>query len=568
MRLSSKLTNGIILILIAVSALSGLYIYIFQRSSGLAIDLEGPEEVLSGAPFDLKVNFSNNSGAVLSDVRLTVILPEGFAFWGQGGEKNIDNKILGNAGAGSLIQESYKIIAFASAGESKKIKVAVNYAPASLGARFEKNNTKDILVRSSGIEVSLSVPEQAASGEEFPMEVAYRNIADEDFNDLELKLEYPPSFSFASASLRPDSGNNIWRLGDLRKNSEGKFTVNGVLIGSEGDEFEFKSELNRRVASNSYPVNLASAKTVIASSPLIFSIHLNSVNSDGAEYAARPGEILNYTISYLNNQEAALSDLAIRAQLAGEMFDLNSVQSDGFWRSVDNTLIWDSRNTSQLSLLAPGSAGVVNFQIRVKEAYPLKRFSDKNFVLKIAGEAAADSKILSKSLLETKVTGAVTIDAKAYFRDADSGFLNRGPMPPKAGQPTNFTIHWFLKSSAVDFSQVEVRGILGNNVKIVGSAKTPVGTVVYDENSREVVWRVDRLLANQGVIGAPPEAVFQVEAMPIAESAGNYLSLIGATNVTAVDDFTGKTVSSSDLPLTTALPDDFTVGQQGGVVQP
>ena len=100
MRLSSKLTNGIILILIAVSALSGLYIYIFQRSSGLAIDLEGPEEVLSGAPFDLKVNFSNNSGAVLSDVRLTVILPEGFAFWGQGGEKNIDNKILGNAGAG------------------------------------------------------------------------------------------------------------------------------------------------------------------------------------------------------------------------------------------------------------------------------------------------------------------------------------------------------------------------------------------------------------------------------------------------------------------------------------
>ena len=75
MRLSSKLTNGIILILIAVSALSGLYIYIFQRSSGLAIDLEGPEEVLSGAPFDLKVNFSNNSGAVLSDVRLTVILP-------------------------------------------------------------------------------------------------------------------------------------------------------------------------------------------------------------------------------------------------------------------------------------------------------------------------------------------------------------------------------------------------------------------------------------------------------------------------------------------------------------
>src|SRR3989338_1994389 len=166
--MSGKFIKLAIVVLFIISAVSILYILIFQGSRGLDLALEAPEEVLSGAPFDLKVNFSNNSGAVLSDVRLTVMLPEGFAFWGQGGEKNIDNKILGNAGAGSLIQESYKIIAFASAGESKKIKVAVNYAPASLGARFEKNNTKDILVRSSGIEVSLSVPEQAASGEEFP----------------------------------------------------------------------------------------------------------------------------------------------------------------------------------------------------------------------------------------------------------------------------------------------------------------------------------------------------------------------------------------------------------------
>src|SRR3989344_3256413 len=108
--MNSKLIFWSIIVLIAVSAISGFYIWQFRRVSGFDFDLSAPAEVLSGAPFELKVNFSNNSGAVLNDTRLNLVLPEGAAFLGSPAEKTINNKNLGNIGIGSLVQEQYNII--------------------------------------------------------------------------------------------------------------------------------------------------------------------------------------------------------------------------------------------------------------------------------------------------------------------------------------------------------------------------------------------------------------------------------------------------------------------------
>lgn len=564
MKVNSKLVNSFILFLISVSVISLGYIFLFQRNNFLLLALEAPEEVLSGEPFDLKVNFSNNSGAVLSDARLTLILPEGAAFLGADSAKNIDNKVLGNVGAGGLVQENYKIILFSKEPAVKQFKAVINYAPISLAARFEESETVEVAVSAPAVSVELALPEKITGGEEFSVDILYRNVSELDLSDLELKLEYPPSFFYGGASLRPDSANNVWLLGDLRKNSEGKFVVKGSLIGSENEEVEFKARLSTKVGRQSYPITEASAKTAIGSSPLSLSIHLNKE----AEQAALLGETLNYTVSYLNNTDSSLGGIAVRVQLIGEMFDFGSLQSDGIFRSSDNTLVWKASNNANLTDLPPGSAGVVNFSIRVKENYPIKRFSDKNFVLKAVAQAENNSRVLSKAQLEKKVLGSIGIDAKAYFRDAESGFLNQGPLPPKVGQATNFTVHWLLKAAAADFSNVEARAVLGNNVKMVGIAKTAAGNFTYDENTREAVWLVEKLIANQGIVGSPVEAVFQIEAVPQEGSAGNYLAIIGPTAVRALDSFSGQEVLNNDVGITTALPDDPTVGQQGGVVQP
>src|SRR3989338_1181021 len=145
--MKENFTHWLIIFLILVSAVSAFYIWNFLSNRGLDFNLEAPEEVLAGVPFDLKVNFSNNSGAVLNDARLTLTLPEGAAFFGSPASRNIENKNLGNVGAGSLVQEQYQIIIFSPEAADKEFRATINYAPASLGSRFEKSENLIIPIK-------------------------------------------------------------------------------------------------------------------------------------------------------------------------------------------------------------------------------------------------------------------------------------------------------------------------------------------------------------------------------------------------------------------------------------
>ena len=398
--------------MLGISLISGFYIWRLQTTRGLDLTLDIPEEVMSGVSFEVKVNFSNNSGATLNDARFSITLPEGAAFFGSPITKTIENRALGNVGNGSLVQESFRVVIIAPEQTSRSFKVTINYAPAKLGARFEKSVKGEVLVRSSGIAIEMSAPEKVTSGEEFELSVSYKNISDLDFNDLELKIEYPPTFTYVSGSLKPDSENNIWKLGDLRKNSEGKITVKGSLTGGENDNYEFKSRISQRAAGEMYPVSIGSFKASIAASPLSLVINLNG--SD--DYTAKAGDVLNYTLSYINGTDILLRNVIITAKVVGEMYDLKTLDSPGAFRQGDNMLIWNQDNSSPLSALSPGSAGLVNFSIRLKESFPIKRFSDKNYSLVLNAEInsatqspSSGSAFLSKSRLETKVAGKISI---------------------------------------------------------------------------------------------------------------------------------------------------------------
>src|SRR3989344_7734110 len=271
-----RLTRWLIIFLIAVSAVSAFYIWRFIGARGLDLSLEVPENIMSGVPFELKVNFSNNSGAVLNDARLTLVLPEGAAFLGSPIGKTIDNKNLGNIGAGSLVQEQYNIIILSSENSAREFRAAINYAPASLGARFETSEKISVEPKSSAISLEMTAPEKIMSGEEFELALSYKNVSDTDLSGLKLKLEYPPGFSFSSSSLKPDTENSEWRLGNLLKNSEGKITIKGSLAGNGDDNFEFKAGVYTDIEGESYLISKGSLPITMAVSPFSLKINLNN----------------------------------------------------------------------------------------------------------------------------------------------------------------------------------------------------------------------------------------------------------------------------------------------------
>ncbi len=556
--------------LVAVIGISFFYI-LDNNNQNLDVSLNAPKEAMAGVPFDLKVEFSNQLSSILKDVLLIITLPDGAVFAGSGEEKLVDSKDIGDLGEGSLVSENYKIFFLKGIGETQKIKALVSY---SLGSsKFEKTEELNIKVLDSGTKVEFESSEKVFSGEEFEINVNYKNISDVDFSGMELSFEYPANFTFISAESKPDTGNNTWDLGDLRKGSEGKFIIRGSVAGPDNSPVVFKSKLKISLNNKDYWIDLKDLNLVISPSPLSLGIVLN----ERVDYVATPGENLKYVIGYINNSDVPLRDAVIRVQLMGELFDFSSLDTKAVFRKTDNTLIWNSTNTSELNYIAPRSAGFVFFNVKTASNYPIRRLGDKDFVLSIKAEIESPTvpqflnanKTYNVLKMETRVAGSLSLESSGFFRDADSGILNKGVMPPKVGQAVNFTIHWALKSFATDFSILEVRAPLKEGVRFTGIAKSDFGNApVLDEETNEMVWFLEKLPANKGFVDDPAEAIFQIEAVPLSSQIANYMPLIGEIIVKGVDAFTGNTIELKYDPITTALPSDITVGPQGGVVQP
>ncbi len=558
--------------ILAALVVIGYFAYQARFSRGLELEIVSGENVLIGVPFDLRVNVSNNSGSVLENVRLSLALPDGLAFVGSPQSKTIDFRELNNLGAGGLNQQSFKLIALSGENSFKRVMAGATYLASSLSSRFEKEVDHDVSIGGYGIQLDIATPQKVFGGESFDSEISFKNISEIDFSDLRLKVDYPLTFTMTKATLDPDIGNNVWMLGGLRKGSEMKFKISGSLLGPEGTFFDLKTTIESTLNGQAYPVSSKTATISIAQSPVSLKILLNN----GTDHVAELGDNLSYKISYANNTDVGLRDVIIKAQLNGAMFDLSTISSNGVFRSLDNTLTWNAATTPGLQTLGPGASGSVDFSLRAKNVFPIKRLSDKNFLLKVTATIESPTvphfvesgKTVSYAVLESKVGGAVDLDTRAYFRDAASGILNKGPLPLKVNQPTQFTIHWVVTNYSTDIKDVKIKSFLGGNVKMTGVIKSNGATVpTYNDRAQEVIWEIPKVPATTGLVAKPLEAIFQVEVTPSSADLGRNVLLIQESQLVAVDEFTGLELSDKDSGITTQLPDDPTVGGQGTVTQ-
>ncbi len=561
-----------VIVLIITLVGSGFFIFQYFQSRGLSMEIKGPTEVNIGVPFDLVVNFSNQSRTVLNNATLNLNLPDGAVVLGASEEQRIISRDLGDIGIGSLSSQSFKIMATKDGNALKRLTALISYGASGIGqARFQQHRDFDLAIKEPGVSLNLTPPVQVLNGSKFDIKIDYQNISQENFSGLEIQVDYPASFAFVSANTKPDENNNIWKLKDLAPNSKGSIVISGQLIGPANSFFNFDVKLSQNIFGHQYVINEKSASLTILSSPLELAVSLNNQEN----YVSRLGDQLNYALSYQNNSGVGLADAVIKVKLAGDLFDFGTLKTNANFNSITNTLTWNASNLAGLKVLPVGEGGSVGFQINVKNQFPIRRLGDKNYSLKV--EAEIDSPTITPDLaatkttgladLETKVAGAIDIQTKAYFRDAASGLLNSGPWPPKVNQATQYTIHWLITNYATDVSNVEVRAFLESGVRFTGQVKGNIDSLpTYNDRTQEVIWTINKISATKGVVSQPLEAIFQIEAVPNINQIGNYQPLIMETSISASDDFTGKTLQNQAAEITTALPDDLTVSQVKGAV--
>ena len=558
-------------VLFVALALSGFYV--FEKLSGgdIALDVKAPnEKVEVGVPFDINVRFANDSQNALGSVRIVLEFSENLI--SADGSSGVITRELGDISSGSVHQESFQVIATPAEKPDYKVKATVFYSPVTLVAEFKKVAEVDVNVEAPSFDLTLQAPEKIFPGEEFETKITYKKRKEtSESPELVLNLNVPDGLQRVMADPAIDTAENTWLLDTPKEGEEGSVLFRGKTDSVGNISIDISAELAMKILGKEYTFLVAPHTIVVEPSPISFQIAL----SEGGD-VVRPGEKLTYIASYRNNTEVDLQDIVIRAQLIGDMFDIDSLETSAGFNRLTNTITWNAGDFEELRRIKAGGGGKLAFSVKVKDGYPIKRLSDKNFVLKVNANIESPTvpylidadKTVNKSSIETKVAGRVEVTTRALFRDAGSGIVNSGPFPPRVGVPTNYTIHWSVKNFGTDVGNVEVRASLENGVRFTGTTKNNSGSEPYfDPETGEVVWQIGRLVATAGLLGETPSATFQIEAIPSALHKGKYMPLIGVTEIRGDDEFTGQAIGSTAGLIDTRLSGDPTVKEGDGLVK-
>jgi len=559
------------LTLIGGAATAYFYLSTSRTVEGASLIIDGPDEVLLGVPFEVRLNIANESPSALSGARIELFLPDGIQAIGAL-DQAIIAKELENLDAGAVTQETFQLVPLKGEKSTKELRGLFSYATAGVTSRFVQEARFVINVGEAALRLDVMSPNKVLSGEEFSLEFSFRNISSQVFRDVTLTLDYPTNYEFLSSDKKAAGENNVWKFELVSNQETNKIAIVGRAYGNEGTFFNVGARLEIAAWNKTVVIDRRSASFAIAPSPIYVNIAANGKN----DYVTRLSDAIRYEIAYENNTGVALADVIIKAQLSGELFNLKTVKSKAFFESINNTLTWNGANTPGLRSLPADAGGVVYFDINTKDAYPTRRLNDKNYALKLkvivesptVPSLVAAEKTVAVAEAENKVAGRVEIDAKALFRDAASGILNKGPMPMKVNAPTEFTVHWIIKTHGADMRNVEVRTALEAGVEWTGTVKSNTANTVpkYDERTSEVTWRIDKLHANRGVVDEAAEAIFQVRTTPSILNIGGYVPLVKETRLIATDEFTGARPESYDIGLGSDVPDDPTVTEYERVV--
>lgn len=542
-------------------------------SEKVSVQFSGPLSVAGGEPLSFEVSVRNDNNSAIEAADLLLEFPEG--------TRHADNprtnyrrlrEALGAIAPGESLLKKEEAILFGEEGTQLSIAATLEYRVKGSNALLKKTARYEVTLGTAPLSVSVAGPRESANKSPFELVLEVKSNSAEALRDIVVEADYPFGFAFKSASPRPASGERVWTLGDIPAGGTRRITLEGVLSGAEGDERIIRFRAGPAGAGwRTIGTALVSAShTVLLRKPfLALSVLMGS--EEGTEFIVEKGKTVRVGIAWENNLPSRATDAQVVIRLDGALYDPASVLPEGgYYRAQEGTVVWDTSSDSSLAVLEPGDRGVKYFSVNVRGpgsgVYALKSPSFSiSATISARGPAGAGE---SSGAIETKARAKVKLLADFSFSARlvrlSGPFANRGPIPPKVGEETTYTIVWSLSNAFNELSGARVSATLPSFVRFVGAVSPTSEYISYDPVSGAVSWDVGELKAGVGIGGSPREAAFQVALVPADNQAGTVPTLVSEAVAEGDDRFTGRTVTSATRPaLTTKFSDaSFISGQE------
>ena len=556
-----QLSIGFFILAVAVAA------FIWSRGSNIVsgenilIDISAPVAAAGGEPFETKFAITNNNKVSIEAATLFVEYPIGFYSAVNSVELPRISKNLGIITSGQTISETVNALLYGEENTSKEVLVTLEYRMSGSNAILKKTTTYSIRISSSPVNIKLSMPKEASSGQEIEIAVDVASNSKDSISALVVEATYPIGFTFQSASPAPMYGNNVWRISGLNPQEKRTIKIHGVVEGQESEEKVVKisvgkeSPKDERIIGTVY--NAAIESSVITKPFLALDLAVNGNKS--LNNAMSLNKSVRVDVLWQSNNPVRVTDAVIEVKLKGEVLDRYSLYASGggYYRSIDNTIVWEKTGSQELAVIDPGEKGSVSFSfspiaLGVGSDRLIKNpqiFFEVRARTGKVNDANAPVGIAAFMTRSVKFETDLRLGAKGLYFSGP--FKNTGPIPPQADKETTYTITLSARNLVNNVSNTQVKTTLPIYVKWLGVVSPEGEDLTFNENAGEVIWNVGRIPA-----GGSRDASFQISLLPSISHINRSPLLTGDINIIAMDDFTKTEVRDKKPPVTTYISSD------------
>ena len=550
------------LILLITAGALGLWYWKGNEWGKGKIDLEilGPEKTQAGQEITYTVKLKNNGNANLEEPELAFEYPENALPLEDKDASTTDSafnrltKQLETIYPGEERAVEFKARLFGKEGDVLESKTFLTYRPKNLKAKYESKTIFSTQISQVPMTFEFDLPLKAGNGENLNFSLNYFSNIDYVLENLRIKMQYPSGFVFMSA--KPNALDETeWVLPALYQVDGGRINIQGAIEGQEGEKKVFRAQLGVVVNDRFIAIKEVGQAVEMAEA----SFYVSALVNGAQNYAANVGDMLHYEIFFKNIGKQPVQKKFLLVKLDGDFYDLNSVMPGaGDIGKGDNSIIWDWKNVPELKFLDAEEEGKVDFWVKVKEADTGRNV--RNPVLKAIVSIAGAEKVF-----ENQINSKVELVQSVLFEDEVFG--NTGPLPPKVGSSTTYTVAWQVKNSWNTLENTKVKATLPEYVKPTGDIFPENSKLTYDSTSRELVWNIGALKPFEGVSQqAPVSLAFKIELTPTDALKGKTPILINEAQLTGEDIFTLENISQTAPAVSADLPHDDTVSEAQGVV--
>jgi hypothetical protein len=403
---------------------------------------------------------------------------------------------------------------------------------------------------------------KVASGQLADITITAVSNAPTPLEDILITAAYPNGFDFEKSDPAPIYGENVWRIDKLLPEQSVVIKLKGVVTGLTGEAFRINLAAGPANPDNQYVVAsaLADGRVDFTIEEPFIDVQI-SINGDTNRSVVIPeGQVSKVRVDVTNTLDETVYDMNVVVVPGGNALKENSITGgSGFYDSNTGTVRWEIANNPSFDRILPGDTRSLEFDViqgptRTAASFDLV----VNVYARRVAETSAQEALIGTVRAEAKYASNIFVASQVGRNTA--GFVDRGPVPPRVGEESTYTVTLVAEAGANDLVNALVETSLPIYVDWLDLYDT-AGTLTYNSVSKKIQWVIGDIPA-----GTKKQLSFQVGIRPSISQLNSSPILVNTQTLRANDRFAGTLLQSTALAVTTELSEEMGFTKNNGRV--